>query len=62
MKTHKEELKRERGRECVELNRECVELIWFPEDAHGDKLENSVVQAFEIAGVNVEIRDFHVIG
>ena len=41
--------------------RECVELIGPPEDTHGEGLENSVVQAFEIAGVNVVKRDFHVI-
>ena len=41
--------------------RECVELIGLPEDTHGEELENSVVQAFEIARVNVEKRDFHAI-
>ena len=41
--------------------RECVELIGLPEDTHGDGLENSVVQALEIAGVNMVKRDFHVI-
>ena len=41
--------------------RECVELIGLPEDTHGDGLENSVVQAFEIAGVNMVRCDFHVI-
>ena len=29
--------------------RKCVELIGLPEDTHGKELENSVVQAFEIA-------------
>ena len=33
--------------------RECVELIGLPEDTHGEELENSVVQAFEIVRVNV---------
>ena len=41
--------------------RECVELIGLPEDNRGEELENSVVLAFEIAGVNVEKRDFHAI-
>ena len=41
--------------------RECVELIGLPEDTHGEELENSVVQVLEIAGVNVEKRDFHAI-
>ena len=41
--------------------KECVELIGLPEDTHGEELENSVVQAFEIAGVNVVKRDFHAI-
>ena len=41
--------------------RECVELIRLPEDTHGEELENSVVQAFKIAGVNVEKCDFHAI-
>ena len=39
--------------------RECVELIGLPEDTHGEELENSVVQEFKIAGVNVVKRDFH---
>ena len=41
--------------------RECVEQIGLPENTHGEELENSVVQAFEIAGVNVKKRDFHTI-
>ena len=41
--------------------RECVELIGLPEDTHGEELKNSVVQAFEIAGVNVVKRDFYAI-
>ena len=41
--------------------RECVELIGLTEDTRGEELENSVVQAFEISGVNVDKRDFHVI-
>ena len=40
---------------------EFIELIGLPEDNHGKKLDNSVVQAFEIAGVNVDKRDFHAI-
>ena len=40
---------------------ECVELIGRPEDTHGEKIENFVVQVFEIAGVNVDKRDFYVI-
>ena len=40
---------------------ECVELIGRPEDTHGEKLENFVAQVFEIAGVNVDKRDFYVI-
>ena len=42
-------------------HRECVELIGLTEDTHGEELENSAVQAFEISGVNVDKRDFHVI-
>ena len=30
-----------------------MELIGLPEDTHGEELENSVVQAFEIVRVNV---------
>ena len=41
--------------------RECVELIGLPGDTHGEELENFIVQAFEITGVNVEKRNFHVI-
>ena len=41
--------------------RECVELIGLPEDTHGEELENSVVQAFEITKVNVNKCDFHAI-
>ena len=41
--------------------RECVELIGLPEDTHREELENSVVQAFKIAWVNVVKRDFHAI-
>ena len=41
--------------------RECVEQIGLPENTHVEELENSVVQAFEIAGVNVKKRDFHTI-
>ena len=41
--------------------REYVELIGLPEDTHGEELENSVVQAFEIAGVNVVKHNFHAI-
>ena len=40
---------------------ECAELIGRPEDTHGEKLENFVAQVFEIAGVNVDKRDFYVI-
>ena len=42
--------------------RECVELIGLPEDIHGEKLKNSVVQAFEIAGVNVDATSTPFIG
>ena len=38
-----------------------MELIGLPKDTCGEELDNSVVQAFEIAGVNVEKRDFHAI-
>ena len=41
--------------------RECVELIGLPEDSQGREPENSVVQVFEIARVNVDKRDFHAI-
>ena len=41
--------------------RKCTELISLPEDTHGKELENYVVQAFEIARVNVDKCDFHVI-
>ena len=41
--------------------RECVELIGLPEDTHGEELENSAVQAFEITKVNVNKCDFHAI-
>ena len=41
--------------------REYLELIGLPEDTHGEKLENSVMQAFEISGVNVDKRNFHAI-
>ena len=41
--------------------RKCVELIGLPEDYHERKPENSVVQVFEIARVNVDKRDFHAI-
>ena len=40
---------------------ECVELIGLPKDTHRKELENSVVEVFEIAGVNVEKHDFHAI-
>ena len=41
--------------------RECAELIGLPEDTHGEKLENSAVQAFKIAGLNVDKSNFHAI-
>ena len=41
--------------------RKCVELIGLAEDSHGREPENSVVQVFEIARVNVDKRDFHAI-
>ena len=41
--------------------KECVELIGLPEDTHREEFENYVVQAFEIAGVNVEKLYFHAI-
>ena len=41
--------------------RECVELIGLLEDTQGEELENSVVQAFKIARVNVDKREFHAI-
>ena len=39
-------------------HRESVELIELPEDTHGEELENSEGQAFEVAGVNVKKRNF----
>ena len=40
---------------------ECAELIEIREDTHEEEVKNSPVQAFEIAGVNFEKRDFHAI-
>ena len=41
--------------------RECAELIGFPEDTLGEKLENYVVEASEISKGNVEKRNLHTI-
>ena len=48
------DLKKKKMAELEQYSRrECVELIGLPEDTHGEELENSVVQAFEIVRVNV---------
>ena len=41
--------------------REYLELTGLFEDTHREGLENSIMQAFEISGVNVDKRNFHAI-
>ena len=42
-------------------HRECVELVGLPADLKDDLLEDAVVDAFAVAGVRVQKRDFHAI-
>ena len=40
---------------------ECIELVGLPNKIDGEELENTVVKTFQVAGINIERRNFHAV-